>query len=345
MDRVLRANVSPRTSDVISVTTSNRVAVANWRPFIACIVAIYSLSTLGANFALGQTPAAKPVPRVQVTPQPYDQASVQLDGVEFTRYHFGPALKRSFLFPLIGPSGRSVTRMGHPRDPNGHSHHNSVWIAHNDVNGVDFWGDKGQGRIAHVKVLKYDDTDRGATIAVLNHWLDGGGKKLLEEQRTMEFEPAGDGEWILRLDLEFKAAGEPVQFGKSPFGPVGVRMAKTIGVHDGGGTIRNSEGGVDEKGVHWKRARWVDYSGPITADRFEGITLIDHPENPGHPNFFHVRDDGWMGTSPSYESPVAITAEKPLRLRYVLWVHAGVPTLEKLAQRAQQLTQPMRRGE
>ena len=55
-------------------------------------------------------------------------------------------------------------------------------------------------------------------------------------------------------------------FGKTPFGLVGVRMAKPIGIHDGGGTIRNSEGNVDEQGDNgcfWKRARWCDYSGPI----------------------------------------------------------------------------------
>ncbi|HND53458.1 MAG TPA: hypothetical protein PLV92_13710, partial [Pirellulaceae bacterium] len=52
---------------------------------ICTLSTLGALSMLGANVACGQTPAAKPVPRVQVTPQPYDQASVQLDGVEFTR--------------------------------------------------------------------------------------------------------------------------------------------------------------------------------------------------------------------------------------------------------------------
>ena len=43
-----------------------------------------------------------------------------------------------------------------------------------------------------------------------------------------------------------------VTFGKTPFGFLGVRVAKMIGVKDGGGTIRNSEGGVNEKGVDRK---------------------------------------------------------------------------------------------
>ena len=81
---------------------------------------------------------SKSAPRMQAVPQPYDQISFQHDGIEIARYHFGASLKRPFVFPLIGPSGRSLTRIGHPHDPVSHSHHNSVWIAHHDVNGVAF---------------------------------------------------------------------------------------------------------------------------------------------------------------------------------------------------------------
>jgi hypothetical protein len=57
-----------------------------------------------------QTPSEpKSVPRMQAVPMPYHQASFQRDGVELARYHFGPALHRPFLFPVIGPSGRSLT--------------------------------------------------------------------------------------------------------------------------------------------------------------------------------------------------------------------------------------------
>lgn len=281
-------------------------------------------------------PAAKPVPVMQVVPLPDGQASVQRDGVEFARYHFDPRLNRPFLFPIIGPSGRSLTRMGHPRDPNGHSHHNSVWVSHNMVGGVDFWGDRGAGRIVHRRVNAYEDTDAEARIDVHNDWVDGQGRKMLEERRTMRFRPAADSQWWLWLDLELRLpekSTEPVTLDKTPFGLVGVRMAKTIGVHDGGGRIRNSEGGVNEAGVFWKRARWVDYSGPITPQAREGITLMDHPSNPNHPSFFHVRDDGWMGASVTHEAARAITGAAPLKLRYALWVHRGVPDATELNRR------------
>ena len=69
-----------------------------------------------------------------------------------------------------------------------------------------------------------------------------------KKQRAMRFRPQAGGQWLLVLDLTFAAPKEPVTLGKTNFGLIGVRMAKTIGVHDGGGTIRNSEGGVNEAG-------------------------------------------------------------------------------------------------
>src|ERR1700761_5635627 len=103
--------------------------------------------TIAVSFAAAMLPGnraesqSKPVPLLQAIPLPYDQVSIQRDGVEMTRAHFGATLKRPFLFPIQGPSGKTLTRMGHPHDPAGHSHHNSVWLAHFKVNDVDFWSD------------------------------------------------------------------------------------------------------------------------------------------------------------------------------------------------------------
>jgi hypothetical protein len=287
----------------------------------------------------GPTPTAcaqpKPAPRVQAVPQPYDQIAFQRDGAEIARYHFGPTLRRPFVFPLIGPSGRSLTRMGHPHDPITHSHHNSVWISHNDVNGISFWADTGKnvGRIVHQKIEKLTDDDSEASVTAVNAWIDESAKRtLLTERRKTSVQLLDKGEWLLILDLQFEAK-ETVTLGKSPFGLVGVRMAKSIGVNDGNGTIRNSAGQVNEKEVFWKPAKWVDYSGAITAKAVEGITLLDHPDNPNHPSVFHVRNDGWMGASLTFAGPRTIEPGKSLRLRYGLYVHGGQPSIEALEER------------
>src|SRR5438477_1074820 len=118
-----------------------------------------------ATISLGGEP--KSVPRMQAVPWPRDEVSFQRDGEEIARFRFARDQQRPFIFPIIGPSGRLLTRMGHPHDPVTHSHHNSVWISHHSVGGVDFWGDNG-GRIAPVRVLRYEDGDDAAFAETKN---------------------------------------------------------------------------------------------------------------------------------------------------------------------------------
>lgn len=283
---------------------------------------------LGAALVCGTARAAE-VPRVQAVPLPNHEVSFQRDGAEVARYHFGPDLRRPFVFPVIGPSGRSLTRMGHPHDPESHSHHNSIWISHNSVNGISFWEDQAKGQIVHRRIVRFDDGMDAAAVLAENAWT-ANNQVLLIEKRLTRAQLLPDDEWLLTIDLDLRPAAGDVTFGKTPFGLVGVRMAKTIGVNDGGGQIRNSEGGVNEAGVFWKKARWVDYSGPITPKAVEGITLMDHPSNPNHPTVFHVRNDGWMGASLTFDGPLTITTNQPLTLKYGFYVHRGTPPLESI---------------
>jgi hypothetical protein len=302
-------------------------------PYRAMVgVMVFGLLGVSALAAQENVTSGKPVPRMQVLPLPRGEASFECEGRELTRYLFDASQKRPFLYPLMGPAGRSVTRMGHPRDPHGHSHHNSVWISHHDVNGVDFWGDaEGGGRIVQQRIVRLEDSPDEALLQAENHWIDGTNRVLLKETRSLRVRPLPEHEWLLILDLELSPAGkESVTLGKTPFGLIGVRMAKTIGVHDGGGTIRNSAGQVNEQGVFWKPAQWVDYSGPVTPEVSEGITLMDHPANPQHPTVYHVRDDGWMGASATFAEARVIQPGEPLKLRYGLYIHAGVPPVEAL---------------
>jgi len=304
------------------------------------LVLVFLAFLMGTNTRAQEAlPKPKPVPRMQVIPMPYHQASFQRDGVELTRYHFGPGLHRPFLFPIIGQSGRSLTRMGHPQDPESHSHHNSVWISHNDVDGISFWSNRGGGKIRHKRIVKFEDAGERSTIVTENEWVTNVGKVLLLETRRVTVLLLGNSEWLLIIDMEFKAKDSTVTLGKTPFGMIGVRMAKTIGVNDGGGRIRNSEGAVNEKEIFWKRARWVDYSGTVTNKNLEGITIFDHPDNPNFPTYFHVRNDGWMGASLTFDGPRKILPNKPLLLRYGLYVHKDMKPKEALESKWKRFTE------
>ena len=228
----------------------------------------------GATAEDPDLPAAKPVPAVQVLPLPYQQASFQHLGRELTRYHFGPGLERPFWYPLVGPEGKSLTRMGHPRDPQSHRHHNSVWISHDKVGGVSFWADGTGAKIVCQQVVQYEDGPQEASMVSLNAWQDKAGKTVMIERRRTAVRPLGADEWLMLIDLQLEApASGPVTLGETPFGLIGVRMAKTIGVHDGGGRILNSAGQVNEAQAFRQPAKWVDYSGPVTDRARGGIAL------------------------------------------------------------------------
>jgi hypothetical protein len=277
-----------------------------------------------------QLPGAKPVPHVQAIPLPYHQISFESGGRELARLHFSPDLERPFVFPVIGPSGRTLTRMGHPHDPHGHSHHNSIWISLSDVSGVDFWADRKGNRIIHQKVERIEDGDERASAATSGEWIAAGGRVLLRERRETAVRTLEGGEWMLLIDTLIESAGGEVTLAEAQFGPVGVRVAKSLGVRDGGGRLRDSEGREGEKSIFRQPARWVDYSGQVAPGVVEGLTLMDHPANPSHPAAFHVREDGWMGAVFTQNRPHLIRPGEPLRLRYGFYVHTGLPPRDAL---------------
>ncbi len=269
--------------------------------------------------------------RCEVQPLPGDQVSLTIDGLEKTRWHFGAGYPRPFFYPFNGPSGTSLTRMGHPGAEN-HDHHRSVWFAHNDVAGADFWSDNTDSQVRQKFWYAYQDGDDEALMASVCGWYDGSDKELMEQDIVAALIPMDDGEHALEIQITMRppAGVESVELGKTNFGFLAVRVAKTLSSHFGGGTISNSEGQQGEEQIFGKPARWMDYSGPIAigtgADRHavtEGITYFDHPANPRYPTHWHVRQDGWMGASFCFQDGYTITPDMPLTLRYLLYAHRG----------------------
>jgi hypothetical protein len=272
------------------------------------------------------------IPACQVLPLPDHQVSLRINGAERLRWHFGPLSPRPFFYPLVGPSGSPLTRMGHPGAPD-HDHHRSIWFAHARVLGIDFWSDRTAARVRQKQWLAYQDGDDEAILAVLLGWYDGHDpKELLEQELVAGVRPGPDGETLLELQATFRPSAEALEFGKTNFGFLAVRVAKNLSAHFGGGVITNSEGATGEPAVFGKRARWVDYAGPVPGGTTEGVTYFDHPTNPGHPAAWHVREDGWMGAAVCLEGSVTTTRRKPLVLRYLLHAHRGAANPERAEQ-------------
>ncbi len=221
--------------------------------------------------------------------------------------------------------------MGHPGAPN-HDHHRSIWFAHKDVDGLDFWSMDQKTRIRQKGWYGYGDGPDECVMATSLGWYDGEGREVMEQDLVVALQPLPEEEHALEIQITLRP-GEgrsKVVLGKTNFGLFAVRVAKSVSVHFGGGKLSSSEGGEGEPAIYGRPARWVDYSGPVVvgegSDRraeVEGITFFDHPDNPRYPTTWHVRSDGWMGAAFCLNGSYEVTAEQPLVLRYLLHAHRG----------------------
>lgn len=269
------------------------------------------------------------VPRVQLLPLPDDVVSFQVDGQERLRWNAARRYPRPFFYPFIGPSGRSVTRMGHPAAPD-HDHHRAHWLGHRDVAGVNFWEERGGSQqIRQEQWVHYHDGDDEAGMVVSLGWFDAHSVRLLRQELIAVLRPLDKGESWLELQMSFAPVMESLKLGKTNFGFMGLRVAKSLSVHYGGGQLGNSEGGNGEQAIFARLATWVDYSGPASAAANEGVTWFDHPSNPRHPTPWHVRDDGWMSAAFNLQEAYEFRGVQPLRLRYGLHVHDGLLDVDR----------------
>ena len=274
--------------------------------------------------------------RFEIVPQPNQEVSFQVQGIEKLRWHFGKQYPRPFFYPFCGPSNVSLTRIGHPGVSN-HDHHRSIWFAHHKVLGNNFWSDSTEAVVRQREWLQYKDGQEEASIAVKLDWLDGHDPApLLTQNLIAGFRLHSDHGTLLELQSTFVPQADQLELGKTNFGFLAVRVAKTISSYFGHGIIQNDKGEQGEENVFGKPSAWIDYSGPIAVGTgkqrhfvTEGITYYDHPENISYPSRWHVRKDGWMGASVCRDSSILLTKKNPLTLRYLLHAHPGAADLDR----------------
>ena len=102
----------------------------------------------------------------------------------FANYDF-KHYSKPILYPLCGPGGIEVTRnypmrSGVPGETSDHEHHKSVWFAHGNVNGLDFWSEKARIVSQDIQLLD-EQPNHWPGFVAQNSWLDGD-KPILSEQ-------------------------------------------------------------------------------------------------------------------------------------------------------------------
>jgi hypothetical protein len=280
-------------------------------------------------------------PRLQLHPQwPIDGLVHFYDGRDLiTSYNIGPALtnsnptiRRPHFYPVLGPDNIPLTEFGKPHDPTGsHAHHYSLWITHNSVNGIDFWGERG-GIIAHEALDLMEDGPIFSRLIQRARWRHNN-NDVLRETRTVTTFVASNDFRALDIEITLTPATNAVTFGKTSFGFLAARVAQSMTPFDGAGEIRTSTGALNEARVHLTHAAWLDQSGPIAQDQWGGIAILDHPDNPRFPTGWHCRNDGWAGAAFNLDGPLTLERNATLRLRYRVVLHRGDAIKGEIAKR------------
>jgi hypothetical protein len=296
---------------------------------------------------------------VRIT-QTNDVLRVELNGKLFTEYYY-TNVPRPFCYPIIGPGGVAMTRnypmVKVPGEETDHPHHRSLWFAHGPVNGVDVWTEKpATGRIVHRGFSDISSGVNAGFIKTLNDWVAPDGKILCSDEQTVRFYAPANGVITLDYEITVKASNGDVTFGDSKEGSFAIRVAESMRVlkpavkgekaRPGNGHIVLSTGERDNgvsaaaakdakrEAVTWgKRAAWCDYHGPVDG-KIVGFAILDHPTNPRHPTWWHVRDYGLFAANPfgqhDFESlkdhhagDLKIVAGQSVTFRYRVIIHEG----------------------
>lgn len=284
--------------------------------------------------------------QVKVTQFP-DRVTVEIDRQPASSFFFGPAVTKPYVYPIRSAQGIIVSRQwpmdNLPGERHDHIHHRGIWFAHSSVNGIDFWNsdpsyhNANMGHIVVSKITKVSSGRKRGEIAAELEWQDPVDRGLVREHRTMIFHK-GDPRMI-DFDIILTAA-QNVTFGDDKDGVFGMRLAAGLEESPKNapsapartGVITSSTGCVHEEGCWGKRAEWTDVSGQVQGT-VVGVTVLDHPDNPRHPTYWHVRGYGLLAANifgakaftkgSEKDVSLGLTRGDSLRFRYRVIVHNG----------------------
>jgi hypothetical protein len=296
------------------------------------------------------SPAEKDAARIQLKPDDAQgRLLILIDGVERAVYRYGTVDLPHF-FPLNSPSGKSLTI--DRTDP--FPHHRALWFADTVVlegrrqasfynalySQVDRKDPQSPFRdhIRHVEFSSQKAAGKQAEYGERLLWEMDQNVPVLDETRQVRMVAFDQGEFLLDLSFTLTAAYGDVKFtsdGAHYAWPY-VRMHPQFSVAKGG-TITNSEGGVNQKGTNNQRARWVDYSNTIDGVT-EGLAFFTHDQDePAH--LWLTRDYGTFGVrraDAQNGKPFTVKKGESLPQRVGILIHRGDVKAGQVAERYRQ---------
>lgn len=299
------------------------------------------------------------------------KVEVLVNGALFTAYLYPESIAKPVLYPIKSAKGNDLTR-GFPLDPRpgervDHPHHIGLWFNYGDVNGLDFWNNSdaipaekksGYGSIVHTEILGTKESREGAELEVAADWIAQDGRILLKETTRFIFSSVGEKRVIDRITT-LKAHGQDISFTDNKEGMLGIRVARelehpsnkpelftdangiattvpTLNNEGVSGMYRSSEG-IEGDDVWGTRGKWVNLTGEIKGEKLS-IAIIDHPENPGYPTYWHARGYGLFAANTLGQKALSDGKEElnfklkdgeSVTFRYRIVVNSGISLNDK----------------
>jgi hypothetical protein len=284
-----------------------------------------------------------------------DGIVINIDGKLFTKYVTKGEGGKPYFWPVIGPTGKRMTRAYPMGDVEGerqdHVHHRSIWFGHDHINDSNTWHEtatfteqykkkpeqmaerlKTLGSTVNRKIVTATGKVDRAILELETDYLDSDGKRMCQDTRQFVFHvDPKTGSRLIDVELIFKGTEESVTFHDAKDAGFSVRVAHPICVAaDVGGTIINSNGEID--GDAWaKRAAWCDFNGPVDGETL-GVAILNHPSSFRYPTPWHARTYGLFTANPFGTKSLNKSAEdgtfslkkgETMTLRYRIILHQG----------------------
>jgi hypothetical protein len=314
----------------------------------------------------GAAGAADPAQIVFFVDEASRRVDVHVDGRPFTSYLWPRSLAKPVLHPIRSADGRVVTRGFPPQagERADHPHHVGLWFNYGDVDGHDFWNNSDaieperapkMGRVEHARIVRAANGAGRAELELLADWVAGTGRKVLLETTTLGF-LAAPGARAIDRTTRLQALEAAVSLKDNKEGLLGLRVRRELeDPNERSGEFRDASGRVTKvesqdttgvtglytssegrtgKAVWGTRGRWTMLTG-IVEGRPLTVAILDHPDNPGFPTYWHARGYGLFAANPLGQAAFsegrerldfAIPAGESRTFRYRVLVLDAAPT-------------------
>jgi len=224
-----------------------------------------------------------------------------------------------YIHPLYGPGGEVLTDDWVPDHP----HHRGIYWAWPEVDWKGKRGDLHALQLVFARPtgkVRTEATADSAAIVAENEWRWEDGTAIVREEATIRAHRATEAGRAIDLVFRFTAIDEPVgvaRRGTAYYGGLNIRMSSAKDQE-----IATS---TDPAGSTPRRA-WSHRSGtPRGGAGTVGLTVLQHPSNPDYPgDWIQYPEISWVQpTFPAANTRYAIAKDRPLELRYRIWISAG----------------------